>query len=176
MISGIEYLNGTPDVTADYPATIEQIINEGAPTVYCMSKDAKLSGLHGTSAWKGLNYFHPRVQESILTIVDELVDLYKGYPSWKGIAFILSRNFGPMAIANADHDTPLNYGYGDYNIEQFEKNTGLTIPVEKRDPARFAKRYEWLMSNALQQWIDWRREIHRTLPVKSAIGYRDGRI
>ncbi len=155
MVSGIEYVN-TADVLAESTATLEEVIKEGAPTLYCMRKDAKLSSLHGGCKWQGLNYFHPRVQESILTIVDELVDLYADYPAWKGIGFILSRNFGPMTICNASHDNALNYGYEDFTIELFQKDTRIRIPVRKKDPERFMKRYEWLMANKKQEWIDWR--------------------
>lgn len=156
MVSGIEYVN-TPDVLeAASAVSLEDVVNKGAPTLFTMNKDASLSALHGGSAWKGLNYFHPRVQESILTIVDELIELYAGYPAWKGVGFILSRNFGPMTVANAKHDHALNYGYEDYTVNLFEKQTGIRVPVEPLDPKRFRKRYDWLLANAKQEWIDWR--------------------
>lgn len=155
LMSGIEYVN-TPDLAAEFPATLEEVVKTGAPTVYTINKDAKVSGLHGYSKWKGLNYFHPRVQESILTIVRELTDLYKDYPAWKGIAFILSRNFGPMAPFGGHHDSALNYGYEDYTVNLFEQDAGLDIPVKPLDPARFGKRYNWIMEHAREEWVDWR--------------------
>ena len=156
MISGIEYVH-TADVLAAQSATMEQVIRDGAPTLHCISKDASLSTMHGISAWAGLNYFHPKVQDSLLTMVDELVELYKGYPAWKGISFILSRNFGPMIpLSGGAKDDPLYWGYEDYTIDLFQKETGIKIPVGARDPDRFGKRYEWLMANAKQKWIDWR--------------------
>ena len=156
MVSGIEYVN-TPDVMAEASAvSLEDVVQKGAETLFTMNKDASLSALHGGSAWKGLNYFHPRVQESMLTIVEELVDLYKDYPAWKGVSFILSRNFGPMTVANAKRDNALNYGYEDYTVALFEKETGIRVPVEPLDPKRFRKRHAWLLTNAKQEWIDWR--------------------
>ena len=154
LVSGIEYVHN-PDLIAQFTATLEEVIQKGAPTIYSINKDASVSALHGYAHWGGLNYFHPRVQEDILRMVDELVELYKGCPAWRGIAFILSRNFGPMSAVEAQGD-PLDYGYEDYTIELFQKETGIKIPVDAKDPERFQKRYGWLMANAKQKWIDWR--------------------
>ena len=154
MVSGIEYVH-TKELLASFPpATLEEVINEGAPTLLTISKTAGVSALHGYKAWGGLNYFHPRVQQDILTIVEELVELYHGYPAWRGISFLLSRNFGPMAPCG--RDDPLDYGYEDYTIDLFQKETGIKIPVSAKDPERFGQRYDWLMANAKQKWIDWR--------------------
>ena len=152
LISGIEY-GITPDLVLASPATADEI-RQGAPTLFAVGKNGGLGRLHASF---GLNYFHPQVQEALLTIVDELIELYKDYPAWKGIGFLLSRNFGPMAICRQDpKDDPLNWGYEDYTIELFQKETGIKIPVGAKDPERFAKRYDWLMAHAKQRWIDWR--------------------
>ena len=155
MVSNIEYVS-TADVIEASPATIEEV-RKGAPTLFCVGKNGTFNTLHGISSWTGLNYFHPKVQESILTIVDELLELYRGYPAWKGMAFILSRNFGPMIpLAGGSKEDPIYWGYEDYTIDLFQKQTGIKIPVNPKDPERFGQRYDWLMADAKQKWIDWR--------------------
>ena len=151
LISSVEYVN-TPDLAAEYPATDEEI-RAGAPTLQVVSRTGKTGG-----TWGGVNHFHPRVQESVLTIVDELIELYKDYPAWKGINFILSRQVGgPLSPGGwGPNDDPLDWGYGDYTISLFQKETRIKIPVSPKDPERFAKRYEWLMAHAKQKWVDWR--------------------
>ena len=151
MISNIEYQN-TPDLLAASPATEEEV-RKGAPTLFCVGKNGRFATPHG--AFGGVNYFHPKVQEGILTIVEELAELYAQYPAWKGIAFLLSRAFGPMSHGNWG-DEPLDWGYEDYTIELFRKETKIRVPVDSKDPDRFQKRYDWLMANAKQKWIDWR--------------------
>ena len=47
-------------------------------------------------------------------------------------------------------------GYEDYTVGRFREDTGIAVPLHAKDPARFGKRYEWLMANAKQEWIDWR--------------------
>jgi len=47
----------------------------------------------------------------------------------------------------------INWGYGDYPVALFEKETGVKIPVETADPQRFSKRYQWLMANAYEPWV-----------------------
>ncbi|MBI3947024.1 MAG: hypothetical protein HY321_13955 [Armatimonadetes bacterium] len=151
LVSSLEYVN-TPDLAAEFPATDEEI-RAGAPTVRSVSRAGKTGGLYG-----GVNYFHPRVRQSVLTVVDELVDLCKDYPAWKGINLILSRQIGgPLNPGGwGPTDDPLDWGYEDYTIDLFQKATGTRIPVDGKDPERFQKRYDWLKANAWQQWVDWR--------------------
>ena len=152
MVSNIEF-TCPPIISRDQP-TPEQI-REGAPTILTVGRNGGFCALHGAAQWPAPNYFHPRVQETILAVVGELVDLYRDYPAWKGVAFWLSRCFGPMAPAGFK-DEPLDWGYEDYTIDLFQKETGIKIPVSPKDPERFEKRYQWLMANAKQKWIDWR--------------------
>ncbi len=167
MISGIEYVH-TAEILAASSNTLEQVVRDGAPTLFSISRHAKLSTLHSIAGWAGLNYFHPQVQGLFLTMAEELTDLYKEYPAWKGISLILSRNFGPMmAFGYGATDEALDWGYEDYTIALFQQETGIKIPpfdsaqggpATGPDPDRFAKRYDWLMANAKQKWIDWRCE------------------
>ncbi len=159
LISNIEY-TFTQDLLAESEASIEEV-RKGTPTLFAVTRKGEFCSLFGFGG-KVPNHLHPRVKESYFRIVDELLELYKDYPAWKGINFILNGAFaGPLAPMIREDLRgrklkPLNMGYGDYTINLFEKETGINIPVKNSDPKRFEKRYEWLMKNAKQKWIDWR--------------------
>jgi len=92
---------------------------------------------------------HPKVQERLLALVEELVTRYGDSPTWAGVAInIWGASIGWFGT--------LEVGYGDYDIALFERETGVVVPARADDAERFRRRYEWLMENAREQWIDWR--------------------
>lgn len=95
------------------------------------------------------NPLHPRTQETVNGYVDEMLARYGDSPSFKGIILHLT-----------EHTTPwfgsIRSGYNDYNIEQFEKDTGIEVPVPHTDPLRGKFYYEWLTANACEPWVEWR--------------------
>ena len=104
------------------------------------------------------NPLYPGVQDFIASVFQELADRYKDSPAFDGLAVRIS------GWCNKSwHAYPsINWGYEDFTIRLFEKETGVKIPVDGSDPLRFAKRYDWLMSNAYDKWIDWRcAKIHQ---------------
>lgn len=104
-------------------------------------------GWHGTPPI--FNIMHPDVQKMVLEQFDEILRIGVKHPSFKGIILHLPRHalhsFGDIRA-----------GYNDYCIEAFEKETGITIPVDKNNPKRGKLYYEWLMENAREPWVDWR--------------------
>ena len=106
-----------------------------------------LNGWHGTRP--NYNIMHPEVQNAVLTMVDEMLDLYGDAPAFEGICFHLTKHcmlwFGEMEA-----------GYNDYCVEAFQQDAGVRIPVANDDPGRATKRYRWIMANAREKWIDWR--------------------
>ncbi|OGV73322.1 MAG: hypothetical protein A3K19_14315 [Lentisphaerae bacterium RIFOXYB12_FULL_65_16] len=91
---------------------------------------------------------HPLVQDAHVRMVKAYCEMFKPYQHFKGIRFIS----GASSLYYSD----ITEGYGDYDLEAFGKDTGITVPVASDDKKRFAKRYQWLMENAKEQWIDWR--------------------
>lgn len=171
MVSSIEFVS-SPDLLAAYPASPEEI-RQGAPTILCISRTGEMTDVSRgrKNLWSrmdipALNYLHPAVQEKLLAIVDELVDLYAGYPAWKGINLVLSRQIGgPIQVAgwgrfsrHMKEDNPLDWGYEDYTVSLFEQDTGIEVPVANNDPERFGKRCDWIMAHARDAWVDWRCE------------------
>lgn len=99
--------------------------------------------------------------ESFRKNLSHIVNRYSIYPSWKGLALIVAPVWeGP------GYDS-LDVSYDDQTIRLFEKETGIKIPVDDTTTLRFGKRYEWLMANAKEQWIDWRSkkvsELHASM-------------
>jgi hypothetical protein len=95
------------------------------------------------------NPLHPTVQKAILTLFGEIANRYGKSPAFKGISI------------NMWHATILWYfslksGYDDYTIRLFEKETGIQLPVDDKDPERFSKRYQFLTDNHSEEWIKWR--------------------
>lgn len=108
-------------------------------------------GEHNGPFGKGpmFNPLHPTVQKAILNLAGEIATRYGKSPAFKGISI------------NMWHATILWYfslksGYDDYTIRLFEKETGIQVPVEDKDPERFSKRYQFLTDNHSEEWINWR--------------------
>ena len=106
-----------------------------------------LNGWHGTRP--NYNIMHPEVRNAVLTMIDEMLDLYGDSPAFEGICFHLTKHcmlwFGELEA-----------GYNDYCVEAFQHDAGIRIPVADDDPGRATKRYRWIMGNAREKWIDWR--------------------
>ncbi len=104
-------------------------------------------GWHGTPP--NFNPIHPDVQKMTLQYFDEILSVGVSHPSFKGIIMHLPRHalhsFGDIRA-----------GYNDYLVDEFEKDTGIKIPVDKKAPNRGKLYYDWLMENARDKWIDWR--------------------
>jgi hypothetical protein len=139
---------------AENAVTDTKEIEAGRETVLMMmwNNRPKTIGWHGTPP--NFNPLSPEAQRQFLRIIDDMLDRYGGLPAFKGVCFHLTQHnilwFGHM-----------DAGYNDCNIEGFQRDTGVRIPVEAKDPLRFNKRYRWLMENAREKWIQWRcRKIH----------------
>ncbi len=98
-----------------------------------------------------VNFFHPQTQAEIEKMVRALVNEGKRYKSFKGISFQLYRD-------GAAWWGDIKNGYNDYIIEAFEKDTGLKIPCDRKDPLRGKAYYEWIRANAYDRWVTWRCE------------------
>ncbi|MDZ4199239.1 MAG: hypothetical protein U1E27_08145, partial [Kiritimatiellia bacterium] len=104
-------------------------------------------GWHGTSP--RFNPLHPATQAFVTEQVDRVLDAAADSPAFKGLVLHLTR-----------HTTPwfghIESGYNDYNIDWFEKETQIQVPVSRVDPERGRLYYDWLMENAREEWIAWR--------------------
>ncbi len=146
MLANDQVQASTADWTVEY-----NVLNYEKQTTGTLKEWAY--GEHNGPFGKGpmFNPLHPTVQKAILTLIGEIADRYAKSPAFKGIS------------VNMWHATILWYfslqsGYDDYSIGLFEKETGLKIPVDQKAPDRFSKRYNYLISNYQEQWVNWRCE------------------
>ena len=107
--------------------------------------------------------FHPDTQAMMERYVDEMLAEGAAHPSFKGISFHLVFN---NLLTFGD----LKYGFNDYLVEEFEKASGISIPVDHAAPDRGKLYADWLLKNAREEWIDWRcrkfAEFYRRLAKK----------
>lgn len=99
------------------------------------------------------NWIRPEVRKHFETVINELIDLYGNENGWKGIELQVNEVLGPGWVTLND---PYFCSYDDYTISLFEEETGIKIPVDKKDTNRFSLRYTWLQINAKKEWTDWR--------------------
>ncbi|MBU4272261.1 MAG: family 10 glycosylhydrolase [Planctomycetes bacterium] len=95
------------------------------------------------------NPLHPTVQEAILGFVEEIGRRYGKYPAFQGISFNMFASAMPWFGS-------IRFGYDDYSVALFEKETGTAVPVDAKAPDRFSQRYEFLTKNHRADWVAWR--------------------
>lgn len=100
------------------------------------------------------NPIYPANQDWYVNMIGELVDNYKDSPALLGVSLRLMQWQNP-ALNNFQS---LDWGYDDYTVGLFQKETGIAVPGALTDPTRYRKRYDWLMTHAKEQWISWRCE------------------
>ncbi|MGE9294494.1 MAG: hypothetical protein ACQKBW_12845, partial [Puniceicoccales bacterium] len=104
--------------------------------------------------WPNWNILHPHVQDKMIAIYGELADTLGDTESFAGMS---------GRLVNWQWDglyglTSLNWGYSDWTVSQFEKDTGIKVPGGASDPERFEKRFRFLTSPEMkQQWLGWRK-------------------
>ena len=87
---------------------------------------------------------------------------YAGYRAVPGIAWLPS--IWSPALLQMGYRLPkeqvdgyfFGYTYDDETMRQFAEEENLDLPGEVGDAGRFRQRYEWIMQNAREQWIDFR--------------------
>jgi hypothetical protein len=110
------------------------------------------------------NPLHPTVQAAILAFVKDLAEQYAKYPAFKGISF-------NMFLTAMPWFGTIHFGYDDFSVDLFEKETGIAVPVDKAAPDRFAQRAAFLLEKHRAHWIAWRckkirelfGQIHKTI-------------
>jgi hypothetical protein len=137
-----------PSLAASGNADAEKV-KAGEPTINAVTKDGRVMRRTNHGQPPAYNAIHPKVKGLILALVQEMADRYAASPAFGGIAFHLTR-CQPTQFGGLDS------GYDDWTISKFEKDTGNKIPVDAKDPERFGKRYDWLLANAREPWIQWR--------------------
>ncbi|HEY3376446.1 MAG TPA: hypothetical protein VGL77_03040, partial [Armatimonadota bacterium] len=98
------------------------------------------------------NVLSPVCQQWYLNVIGEFADHYKASPAFQGVALRLMSWQNP----GLNNFASLEWGYDDYTMGLFSRETGVALPVNPTDPQRYGKRYDWLMGHAKERWITWR--------------------
>jgi uncharacterized lipoprotein YddW (UPF0748 family) len=98
------------------------------------------------------NPLHPKNQDWYLGMIGELAERYRDSPALQGISLRFMQWKNP-AFTNFHS---LDWGYDDYTVALFERETGVKVPFEAGASNVHALRYRWLMANARERWVDWR--------------------
>jgi sugar lactone lactonase YvrE len=106
-------------------------------------------------SWKPFVYnaLHPKVQEKYISVLGELADRLGDTQSFAGISSRLMLSWQWMGW-NALPG--LKWGYGDWTIAQFEKDTGIRVPGDAGQADRFQERYAYLTGAKRTEWVQWR--------------------
>jgi len=143
----------TLDFSAPLPE-LEEIRREGGPTaseIQWVGPDGHCwSRTHAPH--RGLapyyNTLHPRVQEAMLAVVQELLARYGHHPALGGLAIRLSGH-GYAQLPGPQ------WGMDDVTVARFEKETDIRVPGTGAQ--RFAQRAAFLLSEKHRPaWIQWR--------------------
>ncbi len=111
-----------------------------------------------------LNPLHPAVQDTFIAALGELADTLRDSPAFLGIS---TRADGWMFRGDFFYPS-IHWGYGDWTIQEFEKDTGLHVPGGPSDanaikelgannPQLYPKRFIYLNSPQVKdKWTSWR--------------------
>jgi hypothetical protein len=113
--------------------------------------DSTVGGL--TPAW---NIAHPVIQQKMIDLYGELADKLGDSPAFAGMCgridgWLWNGHYG---------FTSIHWGYEDYTIARFQRETGVSVPGAGGDPQRFQQRYEFLTAPDMRErWIRWRTDV-----------------
>lgn len=141
--------------------------------LYPMSRIGQKSGT--STQGNDINALHPVVQNFWVGAIGELVDRLTDSPAFGGVSLHQYEwlSSGHFMLPS------LNYGYSDWTISQFEKETGIKVDgTGSKDPKRFARRFEFLTSDKVRdRWIQWRCDkifdYHRRIAKRIGAGRAD---
>ncbi|MGE9290917.1 MAG: hypothetical protein ACQKBT_08005 [Puniceicoccales bacterium] len=99
------------------------------------------------------NALHPRVQQLYIDVLGELADSLGDLDSFAGIS---SRMMFTWQWQGWNGLPNYNWGYDDWTVDYFEKDTGIQVPGEPGSSDRFSERFTFLMGPARDEWVQWR--------------------
>ena len=164
---GYEY-TGTPALMADdIRGTSDRDVAAGKNTLSFVDRYGRQSLLYGFGG--NMNFLDPRTKASMESLMKEIYDRYEPLGvegvvvQTEGCAW--QPHFGGIAIRQ-DKD---EIGYDDLTVSMFEREKGIALGVDAKDPKRFAKRYDAIHATPerLAKWKEWRfdklADVHKAL-------------
>lgn len=150
LVLGVQFIGDRTLLEGDRVTNAE--VRDGAATTrFVMADGRQARGFQNS----GYNFLATRVRKEMIDLADLISKRYSKFPAIKGVLWAREPEFPLPGNARTDA-TPLDVGYGDLTVRQFEVDTGILVPVSSSDPRRFEKRYEWLTTHHRSAWINWR--------------------
>ncbi len=105
--------------------------------------DRKGNRITPFSSFNLANFAHPEVQKIFMSYVEKPLARYGKNPGFAGLQFMT--NFGTWG--------KLEYGYDDWTVGKFTKDTGIKVPAKPEE------RYAFLTAEPVRKkWLKWRSE------------------
>ena len=138
LIANMNYQN-LPELATNYGQVDRDFKKEGLETLdrYGDSINRYLAGLH-----RG-NIAHPEYFNLFASYFEMPLRRYANNPGFGGIEFMMF----PCAVW-----VSLEYGYDDWTVNKFSKDTGIPVPADLR------KRFPYLTGDKRAEWLKWRSE------------------
>ena len=164
---GYEY-TGTPALMADdIRGTSDRDVAVGKQTLSFVDRYGRQSLLYGFGG--NMNFLDPRTKASMASLMKEIYDRYEPL----GVEGVVLQTDGcawqPHFGGISNKQDKDEIGYDDLTVSMFEKETGIALGVDAKDPKRFEKRYDAIHAapERLAKWKEWRfdklAEAHRAL-------------
>ncbi|MCM8803792.1 MAG: LamG domain-containing protein [Candidatus Omnitrophica bacterium] len=175
LILNVQTSNSLP-VARLYRYSNYDLIN-GAPVTLQVSKKGRMDAGH--FGYQPSNPFNPDVIKEYKKFAEELAERYGKYKSIIGISWLCgAAGLGEPSVFQWGYKIKkddkegfnrlfFNYTYDDITIKKFEEYTGIKLLGEIGNPNRFKERYESIMNNLKEKWIEFRcwamSEVHKEL-------------
>jgi hypothetical protein len=114
---------------------------------------------------------HPDNQAWYLGMIGEASDRYADSAAFRGVSLRCMTWSNPAL--NNFHS--LDWGYDDYTVGLFERETGVSVEAPPLGDDRYAKRCDWILRNAREKWIEWRCAKIEDLHRRAALRVRQAR-
>lgn len=107
----------------------------------------------------------PETQSRLMTFMSEFLDKVRGSKNVPFVSFKVNGKMGTCYSGDAPNRPPEDAGYSEWNIEEFQRATGLSVPGT---PGDAPSRYNALRANPdlWERWINWRCEATSELWLK----------
>ena len=133
-------------------------VAKGADTIWMVNRKGEQ---HYGHWWAGVvpNWLHPRNRQGYQRLMGEITGKFGHLSHFKGIHVILSLGeaYYLPGFATWGDPNPFLRSYDDVTFAQFEKDTGLKLPIEQDDPKRFEKRETAIQHPSFRKkYVTWR--------------------
>ncbi len=157
LVLGVQFI-GSRNLSKLDNLTDAQVL-DGSESIRFINKNGRQ--VHGFQN-QGYNFLTKKVNSELLGLAGEIGKKFGKYKAIKGITWMREPEF-PLAPIATLKRTPLDIGYGDYTISLYKKQTNSLLPTSPAFENRFNYRYQWIMHNEKDKWIQWRcKKVYET--------------